>query len=318
MINLDKVSRTYKEKNGTDFVALNQISLNVKKGTIHGLIGPNGAGKSTTMKILSTLLLPSSGTVTMKGIELQSNLNAVRQDINFIYGGERDLYWRLTARENLEYFSALYSLKGVEQKEKIKELLELVQLTDVANKKVETYSKGMKQRLQIARGLLNNPRILLLDEPTIGLDRQSAEEFKNIIRHLAANGTTILFTSHYLEEVEDLSDEITIISRGEIVASGTAQELRSNIGKELYVHAVVENVVNRKQAITLFSRYFGDELSVEKYVERTGNVIEMKVSLSNKKLDDVKLSSFVQNSKIREWKIGSPSLDEIYRYYTTV
>ena len=136
--------------------------------------------------------------------QLTENLQKIRQDINFVYGGERDLYWRLSGRDNLQYFAALYNVASDKRDAKISHLLKIVGLEEAKDNLVETYSKGMRQRLQIARSLLNDPKILLLDEPTVGLDQENSEKFKKIVQDLINSGKSILFTSHYLEEIEDL------------------------------------------------------------------------------------------------------------------
>lgn len=208
--------------------ALKGISFSINKGEIFGLLGANGAGKTTTIKILSTLLLPSSGNINILGWNPITEEKKIRPKINFIYGGERSLYWRLTARENLQYFADLYKLDRSIQKKRINELLETVGLTDSADNKVETFSKGMKQRLQVARGLINDPEILFLDEPTIGLDPIGAKDLRNTLKKLKSKGTTILLTTHDMYEADMLCDNIGILKDGEMVAYNTPEELKKN------------------------------------------------------------------------------------------
>ena len=222
--------------------ALKGISFSVEKGEVFGLLGPNGAGKTTTIKILTTMLLPTSGKVTILGNDVSKATNKIRPRINFIFGGERSLYWRLSAYENLRYFSDLYKVDIKIQKKVIPELLELVGLSEKAHHKVETFSKGMKQRLQIARGLINKPEILFLDEPTIGLDPTSAIELRKIIKNLVSKGTTILITTHYMQEAEELCDRVSIISDGQILAIGETSNLIKENGEknleDLYLKVV--------------------------------------------------------------------------------
>lgn len=206
--------------------ALKGISFDIKKGEIFGLLGENGAGKTTTIKILTTLLLPTSGKVSVLGYDPVHEEKKIRPNINFVFGGERSLYWRLSARENLKYFCDLYKIDERKQKKKIQEVLEVVKLSERADEKVETYSKGMKQRLQIARGLINDPKIIFLDEPTIGLDPLGAQELRTTIRNLQATGKTLLLTTHYMYEADDLCDRIAILKKGEMITLDTPTNIK--------------------------------------------------------------------------------------------
>lgn len=209
--------------------ALQGISFSVREGEILGLLGPNGAGKTTTIKILTTMLTPTSGEVRILGFDPVKEFKQLRSQINFIFGGERNLYWRLSAYDNLVYFADLYKVPRHVQKNRIPQLLELVGLREVAHRRVETFSKGMKQKLQIARGLVNEPRILFLDEPTIGLDPVSARQLRDILRELKQQGTTILLTTHYMPEADELCDRIAFIDKGRISVLDTPEELKKRI-----------------------------------------------------------------------------------------
>lgn len=206
--------------------AVNNISFDIKKGEIFGLLGQNGAGKTTTIKILITLLAPTSGEAKVFGYNTFGEEKNIRSRINFIFGGERCLYWRLSARENLMYFSDLYKIDKKIQNKRIDDVLKLVGLFDRADDKVETFSKGMKQKLQIARGLINDPEVLFLDEPTIGLDPISALELRKIVKTLSEQGKTILLTTHYMYEADELCDRIAIINKGNIIAIDTPENLK--------------------------------------------------------------------------------------------
>ncbi len=206
--------------------ALKGISFSVNEGEILGLLGPNGAGKTTTIKILTTLLAPTSGEAKIFGYNCFGEEKHIRSNINFIFGGERGLYWRLSAYENLQYFGDIYKIPASVLKDRIKYLIKLVELDGREHEKVEGYSKGMKQRLQIARGLINDPKILFLDEPTIGLDPVGAKNLRNIILKLKAEGKTILLTTHYMYEADELCDRIAIINNGEIVDIDTSYNLK--------------------------------------------------------------------------------------------
>lgn len=253
IIQVENVKRTYVTKQGvwkkkkTTKDALKGISFDVHEGEVFGLLGPNGAGKTTMIKILTTMLIPSEGNVHILGLNAVTEYQALRPQINFILGGERNLYWRLSAYDNLAYFADLYKVPKHKQKEKIQTLLELVGLEDAAHQRVETYSKGMKQRLQIARGLINDPKILFLDEPSIGLDPVSAKKLREIIKWLNQRGTTILLTTHYMQEADELCDRIAFINQGELVVIDTPENLKKTIGK---LSVVQFECINSKSAAT--------------------------------------------------------------------
>ena len=208
--------------------AVRGISFMVNKGEIFGLLGQNGAGKTTTIKMLTTLLAPTSGVCKVFGYDSFGQEKQIRKRINFIFGGEMGVYRRLSGRDNLRYFANLYLLDTETRERRINEILELVELTDAADRLAETYSKGMIQRLQIARGLINDPEILFMDEPTVGLDPLGARMLRDIIRKLRDEGKTVLLTTHYLPEAEELCDRMVILDRGEIVARGTPAEIKGD------------------------------------------------------------------------------------------
>ena len=206
--------------------AVDGISFEVKRGEIFGLLGQNGAGKTTTIKMLTTLLAPTSGKCEVLGYKTFGEEKKIRSKINFIFGGEMGVYRRLSARDNLRYFSNLYLIPKKEQDERIDRILKLVDLADRADDLAETYSKGMIQRLQIARGLINDPEILFMDEPTVGLDPVGARMLRDIIRKLKEDGKTVLLTTHNLAEVEELCDHLVIINKGKVIAKGTPQSIK--------------------------------------------------------------------------------------------
>lgn len=222
--------------------AVRGIDFSVYKGEIFGLLGQNGAGKTTTIKMLTTLLIPTSGVCKVLGWDTFGQEKHIRKRINFIFGGEMGVYRRLSARDNLRYFANLYGLDPREREERIDEILELVELTDAAHRLAETYSKGMIQRLQIGRGLINAPEILFMDEPTVGLDPVGAHMLRGIIAKLRDEGKTVLLTTHYLPEAEQLCNRMVILNRGTIVASGTPAEIKGDAAtlEEAYLALVQE------------------------------------------------------------------------------
>ena len=211
------------------FTAVDGVSLNIRRGEIFGLLGPNGAGKSTTIRMLCTLLEPTSGTARVNGYDILKQANQVRQNLGTVLAGERSIYWKLTARENLEYFAALYHIPPAVAKKRINDLLERMELTNRADELVEKYSTGMKQRVAVSKALVANPPILLLDEPTLGLDPQAARNLRELIATLKEEGHTILLTTHYMEEADQLSDRIGIIDQGKIVALDTPTRLKETV-----------------------------------------------------------------------------------------
>jgi len=210
----------------TENVALDGISLAIEPGELFGLLGPNAAGKTTTTKILTTLLLPDSGWASVLGLDVVRQTSALRRRIGFVFGGERGLYWRLSGLDNLRYFADLYGISPDVSKRRIGDLLGRLGLNGREHDKVEHYSRGMKQRLHLARGLLNDPEVLFLDEPTIGLDPVGARELRKLIRELANVGKTVFLTTHYMFEADAICDRIAVIKKGAIVAEGTPSSIK--------------------------------------------------------------------------------------------
>jgi ABC-2 type transport system ATP-binding protein len=234
-IELRHVRRVFHTTTGTlrrkakEVVALDGLSLEVAEGELFGLLGPNGAGKTTTIKILTTLLIPTSGTASVVGLDVVRDAAEVRRRIGFVFGGERGLYYRLSGRDNLRYFAELYAVPSREIGPRVEELVELVGLKDRVDERVEGYSRGMKQRLHLARTLIHRPRVIFLDEPTIGLDPIGARELRRIVSELHQGGATIILTTHYLFEADQLCQRIGVIDKGRLVALGTPSDLKANV-----------------------------------------------------------------------------------------
>jgi ABC-2 type transport system ATP-binding protein len=245
-----------------EVVAVDDISFDVQPGELFGLLGPNGAGKTTTVKMLTTLLIPTSGTARVLGYDVVKQADAIRPRIGFIFGGERGLYWRLSGVDNLRYFASLYHVDPAVTNKRIPYLLELVGLSDRGQEKIEGYSRGMKQRLHVARTLLHDPEVLFLDEPTIGLDPVGARELRQVIRNLQAENKTILLTTHYMFEADALCQRIAVIDQGRIIALDTPEALKRHVSDlsviELEVFGVPEEALERLRA-----QPFVDTVSVE-------------------------------------------------------
>jgi ABC-2 type transport system ATP-binding protein len=225
--------RTYKTSTGVfrrrtlEVEAVRGVSFEVAEGELFGLLGPNGAGKTTTIKMLITLLIPTSGSAHVLGLDVVKNPREVRKRIGYVFGGERGLYERLSGLDNLRYFAELYAVPPRDQKRRIAELLALVGLTGREKERVEGYSRGMRQRLHIARGLLHDPPVVFLDEPTIGVDPVGARELRKTISSLTEAGKTVLLTTHYMFEADELCQRIAVINKGQIVAEGTPRDLKA-------------------------------------------------------------------------------------------
>jgi ABC-2 type transport system ATP-binding protein len=240
----------WKKEPQATFTAVNGVDLQIKRGEIFGLLGPNGAGKSTTIRMLCTLLEPTSGTATVNGFDVVKQANEVRRSLGTVLAGERSIYWKLSGRENLEYFAALYHIPTEIAKKRVEELIERMEIKDRANELVEKYSTGMRQRIAIAKALLARPPILLLDEPTLGLDPQAARNLRELIAQLKEEGHTILLTTHYMEEADLLSDRIGIIDTGKVIALDTPANLKARIDQQEII----------KLEVTGWQEYVGDKL----------------------------------------------------------
>jgi ABC-2 type transport system ATP-binding protein len=205
--------------------------MQVAPGEIFGLLGPNGAGKTTLIKILTTLLLPTAGDAWVNGYHLRKQENLVRASVGCMLMGERGLYWKLTGRENLEYFGALYHLSPADRKARAGQVLDLLDLQPIADRTVETYSSGQKMKLAFGKALINDAPLLVLDEPTNTLDVPSASELRAIVRDLNAQGKTIIYTTHIMSEAETLCSRVAIIDHGRLLALGTIDELKASLGR---------------------------------------------------------------------------------------
>ncbi len=232
--------------------AVRGISFAVRPGELFGLLGPNGAGKTTTIKMLITLLLPTSGTARVMGYDVVRDTTEVRKRIGYVFGGDRGLYDRVSALDNLRYFAELYGVDPDVQRTRIGALLEMVGLTGREKEKVEGYSRGMRQRLHIARGLLHDPEVVFLDEPSIGLDPVGARELRQTVQSLVDAGKTVLLTTHYMFEADALCDRIAVINAGRIVALGTGSDLKGAIANrtivEIETFGVTDEAVGRLRA----------------------------------------------------------------------
>jgi len=251
--------RTYRTTTGVlrrrplEVEAVRGVSFAVERGELFGLLGPNGAGKTTTIKMLITLLLPTSGEALVLGLDVVEHAREVRKRIGYVFGGDRGLYERLSARDNLRYFAELYGVSGRAQRTRIEEVLELVGLKGREQERVEGYSRGMRQRLHIARGILHDPEVVFLDEPTIGVDPVGARELRQTIGDLVRASKTVLLTTHYMFEADALCDRIAVIAKGRIVGEGTPAALKAGVAEgtvtEIEVFGVDDGAVARLRGV---------------------------------------------------------------------
>ncbi len=242
IIEIEHLSKTF--KNATE-PAVNDISFSINRNEIFGLLGPNGAGKTTTISILCGLFPPSSGKITIDGKSLQHNLSEIKPIVGIV-PQDIALYPTLTARENLDFYGHMYGLKGKDLKNKIESWLEKLGLTDAANRLIHTYSGGMKRRVNLIAGVIHSPKILFLDEPTVGVDVQSRNVIIDHLKEVNKQGTTIIYTSHHMEEAEDFCTRVSIIDHGKILTQGTPEELIASTPGADNLEKVFLNLTKRK------------------------------------------------------------------------
>jgi sodium transport system ATP-binding protein len=221
MVEVESLSKRFK-----DVDAVNKVSFKVKSGEIVGMLGKNGAGKTTTLRLLATILKPTGGSARINGFDINMEPDRVRSQIGILFGGEAGLYDRLTARENISYFAGLYNMSRSEADESIDYLSRYLGTEDYIDKRVGTFSRGMKQKVAIARAIVHKPSVMLFDEPTIGLDIISAKIVQDFLLTCKEQNKAIIFSSHNLQEIEKLCDRIVIIDKGEIIEDGTLEELQ--------------------------------------------------------------------------------------------
>jgi ABC-2 type transport system ATP-binding protein len=300
------LGRTFRSRrrSGDATVALADVSLRIERGEIHGLLGPNGAGKTTLVKILSTVLRPTSGSAAVLGHDVVRDERVVRQLIGVVLGGERGLYTRLTARQNLVFWGVLYRLGTRLTKRRTAELLERVGLADRADDPVETFSRGMKQRLHLARGLIHDPEVLFLDEPTSGMDPVAAYEFRRLVVDLQSEGRTILLTTHDMDEAGTLCGRVTLIDHGRVLLSTETTDL----GKTLSARECVDFVADPDDKILDAVRVLAYVADVEaREDERHG----WRAYL-NDMADTPRLLRWFLDNDVLSARRSEPSLEEIY------
>ena len=310
MIELEQLRKAYKAGKGTTVLALDGLSLTVPAGCLYGLLGPNGAGKTTTLRILCTLLSPDSGRVSVAGVDALAQPRAVRRRLGYV-AQEVAIDKILTGRELLQLQAALYHLPAVERDRRIEELSTLLGMGDWIDRRCGGYSGGMRRRLDLASGLLHRPQVLVLDEPTVGLDIESRGAIWQVLRQLRDQGTTVLLSSHYLEEVDALADRLAIIEAGRVIAEGTPGELKATLGGDrvtlrvrefsdepeaLKVQELLQGCAGVKQVVVNRAQGF----SLNLVVEHEGVVEQLRRQLAEADLPVFALAQ------------SRPSLDDVY------
>jgi ABC-2 type transport system ATP-binding protein len=291
----------------TQVVAVKDVSFEVDYGELFGVVGPNGAGKTTTIKMLTTMLIPTSGKAMVLGYDCEKDVTKVRERIGIVLGGERGLYTRVSAVDNLNYFADLYGVPPSIRDKRVKELLDFMGLADRAHDRVETYSKGMRQRLHLARGLVNDPDIIFLDEPTVGLDPEISIETRRMIKELVEKGKTILLTTHYMFEADELCKRVAIIRNGEIVALDTPSGLKKYVMDTSVVE--VEGYGITEKEVARF-REIPDVVSVSAELGEDKQVLKLQTPKGSEIIAEVQ--QILKNSRIYDIKIKEPTLEDAY------
>lgn len=290
--------------------AVKDVSLSLAAGESVGLVGPNGAGKSTTIAMLSTLLKPDRGEVLLNGQDVTAEPDPLRQILGVV-PQDVALYPELTAEENLQFFGALYGLRGPRLRQAVDSALELVGLADRRREQVKKYSGGMKRRINIAAALLHDPKIVIMDEPTVGVDPQSRNHILESVRTLnREQGLSVLYTSHYMEEVEQLCDRIYVIDHGEIIAQGTRSELKDLLADdttvELQVDGALDGLIGRLESIA----------GVRSITEGEGGQVKLIASGSRELLTQVIRAAEAAEVSVSGLNLERPSLEDVFLHLT--
>ncbi|QNO14525.1 ABC transporter ATP-binding protein [Alkalicella caledoniensis] len=288
--------------------AVSGVSFSIKPGETFGLLGPNGAGKTTTISMLATLLKPDSGDILVGDNSVVTNPKGVKKLLGYV-PQDIALYTSLSAEENLKFWGRMYGLKGDKLQERTKKVLELVGLTERAKDKVDSYSGGMKRRINIAVGLLHEPKLLLMDEPTVGVDPQSRNKILETVKDLSKQGMTIIYTSHYMEEVEFLCDKVAIMDSGRIKGMGTVQELKELVGNKDLIKMDVSKEVTENEKNSLYE-LFNSSLEVKEQ--------EISILVENGAKEMTNILGKISNLglEITSVDIQKPNLEKVFLHLT--
>jgi ABC-2 type transport system ATP-binding protein len=305
ILTVDRLCKKY-----GDFTAVNGISFDIREGEIFSLLGPNGAGKTTTILMLSTLFEPTSGEATIAGHSIRREPMEVRKVIGVV-PQELALYEDLTAKENLVFWGQMYGLGGKSLEARVDEILDQIGLSDKARNRVKTYSGGMKRRVNIGVGLLHKPKLIFMDEPTVGIDPQSRRAILETVKDLNRQGMTVLYTTHYMEEAQELSNRVGIIDHGELIAVGTQKELTQQVGQsETLVLHLGENDDSEALARSL------DGLPDLQNAEASDHEVIIVCPEAEDVLAAVVTKANEQGVKIRSIDIREPNLEAVFLHLT--
>ena len=288
--------------------AVDGIDLEIRQGEILGILGPNGAGKSTAISVISSLIRPDEGDVFFKGESILKNPAAIRRVMGIV-PQEVALYPDLSAAENLKFFGKLYGLRGEKLKTRMQEVLDLLELNGRAKDAVKNYSGGMKRRVNIGAALLHHPEVLIMDEPTVGIDPQSRSHILDTVKALNQKGMTIIYTSHYMEEVEHLCDRIYVMDHGKVIASGTKEDLKNLMGGDDIVSLKTD------RASEGFLKDLRGNLKV-KNADQKGNSITLMVQKDCDILSDIFEAASRNGVKLKSLDIKTPTLEDVFLYLT--
>jgi ABC-2 type transport system ATP-binding protein len=312
MSTIVEVKDLRKQYNPPDGVtAVRGVSFAIRQGEIFSLLGPNGAGKSTTISMLSCLLSPTSGDAIIDGHSIRQGPKQVKQVIGVV-PQEIALYDTISARENLEFWGKMYGLSGGALKERVTEVLNIAGLIERANEKVATFSGGMKRRINIAVGLLHNPKVLYMDEPTVGIDPQSRRRILDTVKELNDQGLTVLYTTHYMEEAEELSDRIGIIDHGKLIAVGTQDELTAMVGQYDTVQLDIGETAEANGTIVA---HLGQVEGVHQ-ADGEGNHVMVQAEDANEVLPRILQAVAEHGRSIRRIDIQEPNLEAVFLHLT--
>ena len=296
-------------------VAIDALDLHIEQGQFFSLLGPNGAGKTSTVRTLCTLLLPDEGSCRVAGYDVAKKQREVRRNIGVSIRGERSVYWKITGRQNLRYFAGLYGMRGEEVSRRIGEVTELVGLTGRIDDYVERYSMGMKQRLAIAVSLLHRPPVLLLDEPTIGLDPNGARALRSLLRDLCEQeGVTIFYTTHYLHEAEELSHRLAIIHEGRKVLEGSPDEVRSTLGDNRIVE--VQLAPSAETTVTSLTNHSMVEKVISENRQPTVTTVRLEMKEAINSVVEIAAIAGFANNRVLGMNLVRPTLEDVFASVT--
>jgi ABC-2 type transport system ATP-binding protein len=301
VIEIRDLHKEYRSR-GRDVRALNGISLDIEEGEFFGLLGPNGAGKTTLIQCITTLLIPTSGTVSVCGHDVLREPSKVRASIGCMLTGERSVYWKLSGRENLDYFGALYHMSRADRRRRVEDLVSMLSMEEFIDRRVETYSSGQRMKVAFAKTLIADPPVVILDEPTITLDVLASRELRQIIREVNRGGTTVIYTTHLMFEAEELCDRVAIIDDGVIKGLDTVDGLKGLAGVQRRVRLSVSDPARVAEALR-------DVEGVGDVGREDGSVV---VVGADSALDGIIRAVVSSGATLKNVEVSSPDLETVF------